>query len=552
MLNQRFAFISEPLRRFRVLQPALVVLMLALSATLLAAWLLKENARRAGDMATLGEAVGLRDAVSDVMSVYEQSLRAGVGLIHASGHPNKETWQRFAASLSLDVNYPGLQGFGYARVTAKEAREPDRLTTQIEFLYPEDWRNMRAIGFDMFAEPVRRLAMQRAIDSGKASLSGTVTLVQETDEDTQPGALLYVPFYGVDFAPGTVEARRETIAGFVYGALRLSDFFTRAIAKHQPNALNKVRLEVFDGTVAGRKLFDSRTDKKVETETPRYSHVLDISVGGHPWALRVSSQPEFESVTEGGTTGIALAAGVVISLLLGAITSSLAWSREQMAVAGQRLSLEVAERRRAQEEVQLANGELIHRVKNTLAIVSAIASLTARHATSVPEFIGGFRDRLSSLARVQDLLRPDPAFSPDLKTLISDILAAYRTETSVATLVIDGPDIEIPRNEAVLFSLLINELATNASKYGAWSSPGGRVDVSWHIVAEGNGANGTRSKVVWAWVEQGGPLVKAPTQFGFGTHVLASIERGMGGAITTTYEPGGVAVKFVFPHVRGL
>src|SRR5690606_37578419 len=120
----------------------------------------------------------------------------------------------------------------------------------------------------------------------------------------------------------------------------------------------------------------------------------------------------------------------------------------------------------------------IHRVKNTLAVVSAIASQTVRYSSSLEEFGRAFRERLNSLARVQDLLRPNNSSTPDLAGLVREALRPY-VSTGSHGLVIDGPTAPVARNDVVLLSLTLNELATNATKYGAWSVPDGKVTVSW-------------------------------------------------------------------------
>ena len=223
--------------------------------------------------------------------------------------------------------------------------------------------------------------------------------------------------------------------------------------------------------------------------------------------------------------------------------ASLAYASDRYSVAQHKLAAEVTERKRAQDEAQLANRELIHRVKNMLAIVTAIASQTARYSPTVSDFNKSFRERLSALARVHDMLRPDPAHTPDLRGFCQEILAPYCAHRADA-LSTDGPPVALTRNEAVLLSLVINELATNATKYGAWSVPNGQVSLTWRQI---EGADAPEVAIIWQ--ERGGPMVKEPSKSGFGTNVMKfSIERGLRGHISTSFVAAGIRHDVRFPR----
>ena len=100
---------------------------------------------------------------------------------------------------------------------------------------------------------------------------------------------------------------------------------------------------------------------------------------------------------------------------------------------------------------------------------------------------------------------------------------------------IAGPEIFIPRNEAVLLSLLFNELATNATKYGAWSGPDGSVSIVWKLITVNDA-----DMIEMTWTERGGPAVDVPSRKGFGTNVMKfAIERGLSGEIVPSYKPEG-------------
>lgn len=560
------------LKRFRPHWPALAILLLALSATALFTWIAREIPRRELNARMSGHAVAVRDTVLDVVGSYGQLLRATAAFVDAAGPPSRDTWRSFVSGLQLAREFPGMQGLGYVEVLRDgevgqfEARQhaagrpefrvqPEGardFTTAIVYLEPEDWRNLRAVGYDMWSEPTRRAAMSRAIDTGQPALSDHVTLKQEGDVDVQPGALLYYPLYEGGEIPPTLDQRRARIKGFVYSVLRLRNFLDRSFAKNLSPTLSLVRVEAYFGSGSddATRIYDSAAPKPglpaaPQSAAPMATAIVDAGVGEHSIVLKLTSLPPLERAIDWSVPSIALWGGFAISTLLAGIAGSVSHAREQSALAAARLAAEVAERRRAQDEVQLANNELIHRVKNTLTVVSAIASQTARHSKSLPAFIGAFRERLGALSRVHDMLRPDPAFSPDLKSFVKDILSAYATSARQASLHVDGPALDIPRNEAVQLSLLINELATNATKYGAWSVPTGIVTVSWSFRTPDEDA---AEVVEWVWKESGGPPISAPESAGFGTHVITSIARALRGKGETFYEADGLRFVMVFPR----
>ncbi|WGR90817.1 CHASE domain-containing protein (plasmid) [Bradyrhizobium sp. ISRA435] len=167
-----------------------------------------------------------------------------MGLFAATGNRvTREEWRTYVNTLAIDRDYPGIQGVGFAKHIAAQQRHAHVLAvrsegfpdyqikpggdrdeyTSIVYLEPFDWRNRRAFGFDMFTEPVRRQAMIRARDTGAPSISGKVTLVQETDQGVQNGVLMYLPVYQTAVPPATVEERKAGLVGYVYAPFRMRD-----------------------------------------------------------------------------------------------------------------------------------------------------------------------------------------------------------------------------------------------------------------------------------------------------------------------------------------
>lgn len=410
-------------------------------------------------------------------------------------------------------------------------------------LEPRDWRNQRALGFDMFSEAVRKTAMERARDTGRASLSGKVVLVQETGEDVQPGVLMYLPVYASGPPLVSVEERRERLRGFAYMAMRMADLIRAVLQRHTPAALAAFDIALHDGAgplAEGTRIFHSV--KAAASRANDLKFEMPLEVAGRTWTVSVAASEPLAGVSDTSRPWIVLGAGLIISGLIGAIVGFQAVARANLASSRQSLAEEIVERKKAQEAADMANSELIHRVKNMLAVVSAIASQTSRYSANMQEFNVAFRERLAALGRVQDLVRPRATAEPDLMTLIQQLLDPYM-ENGKERLVIKGPAVSVPKNDVVLFSLAFNELATNAIKYGAWSNGSGRVLIDWAVSGEPSGV------IEMTWQEEGSPETVAPAKLGFGTAVLKfAIERAMGGQMILEAGSRGMVYRMQIPY----
>jgi two-component sensor histidine kinase len=141
------------------------------------------------------------------------------------------------------------------------------------------------------------------------------------------------------------------------------------------------------------------------------------------------------------------------------------------------------------------------------------------------------------------MLRAEHAFTPDFKALVVQTLSPY-VSSDANSLDVDGTPVSVSQDQAVMYALLLNELGTNATKYGAWSTRDGCVRVDWALRPDAAGAE----KFVITWRETGGPPVEPPTRKGFGTALAAfAVERTLKGRLTTDYLPTGVVVTIELP-----
>jgi CHASE1-domain containing sensor protein len=119
--------------------------------------------------------------------------------------------------------------------------------SSIVYLEPFDWRNQRAFGYDMYSEPVRQRAMERAWKSGAAALSGRVILLQETDKDVQPGILMYLPVYQSGTTPTGEERRLDELIGWAYSPLRMKDMMSSLLERDIPHTVGRIAFTIYDG-----------------------------------------------------------------------------------------------------------------------------------------------------------------------------------------------------------------------------------------------------------------------------------------------------------------
>ncbi|OWK27510.1 GAF domain-containing protein [Sphingomonas dokdonensis] len=201
--------------------------------------------------------------------------------------------------------------------------------------------------------------------------------------------------------------------------------------------------------------------------------------------------------------------------------------------AADRLEIAAA-RRRDVERQDIVNGEIAHRLKNSLAMVQAVASQTLRDDAS-PEGLEAFTRRLQALGAAHDALTAGRWKAATMSDVLAGVLdnAGVRDRCTVS-----GPMVEMGARAALSTSLLIHELATNAIKYGALSNPDGSVIISWEVRGDADDC-----EVALDWRESGGPPVHSPTRKGFGSRILRMGMVGTGGS-NVRYEEAGLSASF--------
>jgi two-component sensor histidine kinase len=196
--------------------------------------------------------------------------------------------------------------------------------------------------------------------------------------------------------------------------------------------------------------------------------------------------------------------------------------------------MDITERKRWEEHQKLLIHELNHRVKNTLATVQSIASQTLRNARTTEEAGTAMEARLLALSRAHDVLTRENWEGAGLLEIVQEAMAPYRHERE-RRIHIEGPDVRLSPGMALAVAMALQELATNAVKYGALSNADGEVRIAWS--ADGNPERRLRLN----WSETNGPPVEVPRRRGFGTRLIErSLAHDLGGQVQVRFEATGL------------
>jgi len=205
-------------------------------------------------------------------------------------------------------------------------------------------------------------------------------------------------------------------------------------------------------------------------------------------------------------------------------------------------AVDVTERKEGEAHLRLLMRELTHRSKNLLAVIQAMARQTARHVGTIDAFLEQFSARLQALARSHDLLVQEEWHGVSLAELVRSQLAPY-LDRSGSQITVDGPSVMLRPEAAQSLGLALHELAVNAVRFGALSTPAGHVSITWSWQAQHD-----PPLVEILWVEQNGPVVAAPVQRGFGSMVVErNLARALEAEVELSFRPEGVRSRITIP-----
>jgi signal transduction histidine kinase len=462
-------------------------------------------------------ALRARTTIRSRFEIYDTLLHGAAGFVAVEKGVTRERFQTYIRRLYLEGKYPGVQGIGFApRVPAPDKKsvigsirqqgetnfriwpEAERADFYpVAYIEPENAHNDVGLGFDLFSDPIRRAAMERARDTGETAASGKVGLIQEAK---QPGFLIFIPVYQGGLVPETVAERGAKLQGFAFCVFRAGDLFTSVFADQ---ALG-TELEIFDGTNTDSANLLYQSAKRTVSTLPfrqTFEEISTLDVCGRTWTARFFAQPEIERTW---VVLLLLAGGGLLSLAMFYLTYAEGKARRSAEQAAVQLKLSELALRESEERLRRYATELEHRVaERTANLAQSIQSLEGvlyhvahdlraplRGMASftnilleeyAPQFDERGRDyahRISSAAQrmdglVQDLLAYGrlahtavPVSNINLEAEVKAALSHFSEEIEARDAIVDvcSPLPPVKANAAVLNQILSN-LISNALKF---------------------------------------------------------------------------------------
>ena len=511
-------------RRWLVLYPRAIplVIFLALAAiTALSVFAIESNAR-ARERAQMREyAQGVAAALDRSGSGFASYLRAGAALFASVEEVSPDTFDSFVRALKLNTDYSGAEGIGWipvleardlpvflARIRASQPAYPDIFpapssatgrVAPVAMFAPATPTNRRALGYDMYSDAARAAAMAEAELTLRPAASGRIVLRQETS-GTAPAFAIYMPVFRMDGAATNPGDRRLT--GFVYAPFRARECLDAAIDRE---GQDRFGVRLYDGEVSTGHLLVAHSIADAAKDTVEQ----EVTIADRKLMLVIeSANVQVLSSLSMVTLTFGLALASLLMLLARLLTQQAFEDQARLAFFEEQHSIRNSLTR-----------ELNHRVKNTLANVLSILSLTRRRASGLDDFADSLEGRIRALSATHDLLTVTDWGTTPIRAVIEAELQHFRVALGDAIL-LEGPELELAPNDALSFGLAIHELATNAAKYGALSVAGGKVMIRWQR------GDDPAAETEWAeveWQETGGPPVAAQRRRGFGTELIEKV-----------------------------
>lgn len=384
----------------------------------------------------------IQNTIEERIALYIVLLKSGRGFIKANEILKRKDFANFVQSLELEKNYKGVQGIGYS-IVFNEAEKEDlikRMQSEgfsafklfpdskrenyqsIIYLEPLTELNRKAIGYDMSTEDKRRIALEKAGDTGEPAATSQVVLLQETTQEVQKGFLIYLPIYNNKDFPETVEGRRENLRGFIYSPFRAGNFLSEI---HYLTNINDLKVKIYDGDALPENLLTSSDIKQTSSPTPAINEQLStknqLNVAGRTWIIEYETLPDFNAQSSVGWTPLIFTGSVAFSLIFFGLTYWEAASRAKVQkIAGElfesenqkrKLLVKEKEARKSAEFANLAKDEFIsvisHELRTPLNAIAGWARiLKANHINK--------EKRLTALEKIEKNLRHQTELIDDM------------------------------------------------------------------------------------------------------------------------------------------
>lgn len=405
---------------------------------------------------------------------YIQILKAGRGLFLANDTVTREEFYAFYKTLELERNFPGILGFGYSQLIDGELLEahekhirtefPDykvrpfanrEIYTSIIYIEPFDRINIRAFGYDMYSESVRKAAMRRAMIDDSVTVSGQVTLVQETKDNPQPGFLIYMPVYKVQ-NPHPPE-RDKMIKGWIYAPFRSYDLLNNLLREYED-----LNVKVSDASDINKVLYSSI---KGEDDND-LSEIHTINVARAHWRIHISAVEGFGALPFENQPYLIFIAGIlisiVVSLLIGKITrlqftaNKLSTAKDDfIGIASHELKTPLTS---AKAYIQLAERAA---AGNDFSKVQKLIKKSERSIENLGQLINDLLD----VSKIQAGKLAFHLVPMDINKTVTDVVEKFRLLSSTHIITLDGFVEELVCADPQRIEQVLDNLMSNAIKY---------------------------------------------------------------------------------------
>jgi len=326
---------------------ALLVLVAA-AVTVLALWRTAYTREvRAAEARFISSTEDVVHRIEQQLGSYELIAGGGLSLFSSVNRPTPQQWYGYAEGMNLPERVPSVVGLGFAGYLRRPLEELEREWREagygqlnlrpagnrptygpVMYLEPHTPENLASIGFDLYSEPVRRQAMDRALDTGEASLSGPVRLLP--GDERESGLVLFVPVFR-EGRPLTPAARREVMLGWVFLPIRTSSLISEALHER----VREPHFVIHDVTGGGAvKLYESAGG----AGDPAFTHSLQLEVDGRMWRLDFRSAPLATAVPRLRNLQQTLALGLFASLLMYLVAWTLARTQSRAHALASRMT----------------------------------------------------------------------------------------------------------------------------------------------------------------------------------------------------------------------
>ncbi len=283
------------------------------------------------------------NSIENNINLYVALLSGSKGFIETTPNLSRKNFADYINSLDLQNKYTGVQGIGFSKIISPAERaDIVRLMQSREysdsnifpvfqkdfqqavlFFEPLNESNRRAIGFDMSVDPNRQEAMTRARETGNASATGKVALIQEKEGENQSGFLIYLPVYANESNADSTGVAARRVQGFVFSPFRGNKFLSE-IHKNIPD--KDIEIKIYDASADPSNLIAQSENRNLQTDNlsnitdEHYAALSEVQIAGRKWVIEYNSLPSFAEQSSVSWTPLILTCGFILSLILFGLT----------------------------------------------------------------------------------------------------------------------------------------------------------------------------------------------------------------------------------------